>query len=328
MRATLISRRKLVAGAGGATLAVALAGLLLRGSFGGVRNAESTQACTVTPSAISEHHGVTVSFSRRGSGQPILLLHGAGSSRQAWEPVVEILAERYDVLYPDLPGFGQSPPLRATPDIAGLTDAVASWLRDIGVERPHVVGNSLGGGIALELGFRDAARSVVALSPIGFANAIEYDYLRAVIYASYALTHWAPLPASMLVKGELSRLFLGLFFAHPEDLSADEARCAVEDMLRSQALLDTVAACGSYRVHEHQTDIPMTIAWGADDRLLIGPQHLRARRILPRATHVLLPGCGHACMMDDPDLVVATIDKAVSAAAPVGSALSRTPRSL
>lgn len=331
MLATAISRRDLVVGAGGVTLAVALGGFLLRRSFSRALDADSAQACTLAPSAIgdgNERRGVNISFSRQGSGPPLLLLHGAGSSRRVWGPVVEILAERYDVLIPDLPGFGQSPPLRATPDIAGLTDAVASWLRDIGVERPHVVGNSLGGGIALELGFRGAAQSVIALSPIGFWNTVESAYLRVVIYATYALIRWVPLPASMIAKGEKPFLFLGLFFAHPDDLPADDVRCAVEDLLRSQVLLDTVAACGSYRVREHQTDIPMTIGWGADDRLLVGPQHLRARRILPGATHVLLPGCGHFCMADDPDLVAATIDKAVSAAAaPVGSALTRSLRS-
>jgi pimeloyl-ACP methyl ester carboxylesterase len=332
---TGISRRDLVAGAGGVTLAVALGGFLLHRSFSRALDADSAQACTLAPSTIgdgNERRGVNISFSRRGSGPPLLLLHGAGSSRRVWGPVVEILAERYDVLIPDLPGFGQSPPLGATPDVAGLTDAVASWLRDIGVERPHVVGNSLGGGIALELGFRGAARSVIALSPIGFWNTVEYAYLRVIIYASYELIRWVPLLASMIAKGEKPNLILGLFFffffAHPDDLPADDVRCAVEDMLRSQMLLDTIAACGSYRVQEHQTDIPMTIAWGADDRLLVGPQHLRARRILPGATHVLLPGCGHLCMADDPDLVAATIDKAVSvAAAPVGSALTRSLRS-
>jgi pimeloyl-ACP methyl ester carboxylesterase len=229
-----------------------------------------------------------------------------------WGPAVEILAERYDVLIPDLPGFGQSPPMGATPNIAGLTDAVASWLRDIGVERPHVVGNSLGGGIALELGFRDAARSVIGLSPIGFWNTVEYDYLRFIIYATCGLVR-LPLPGSMGAKAEKLRLFLGLFFAHPEDLLADDVQCTIEDLLRSQVLLDTVDACGSYRVQEQQTNIPMTIAWGADDRLLVGPQHLRARRILPKAIHILLPECGHFCMADDPDLVAAIIDKAVSA---------------
>jgi pimeloyl-ACP methyl ester carboxylesterase len=316
-----ISRRDLVAEAGGVTLAVALGVFLLRRHR--AQDADGAQACTRTPSAIAdgkELHSLNISFSRQGSGPPLLLLHGAGSSRRVWEPVVEILAERYDVLTPDLPGFGQSLALRATPDIAGLTEAVASWLRDIGVERPHVVGNSLGGGIALELGFRDAARSVVALSPIGFWNAVEYAYLRAVIYVSYGIVHWVPLPSSMIAQGEKLGPFLGMFFARPGDLPADDVRCAVEDLLRSQALLDTVAACSSYRVEELQLDLPMTIAWGEDDRLLVGPQHVRARRILPRATHVLLPGCGHFCMADDPDLIAATIDQAVSTAAARSSA--------
>jgi pimeloyl-ACP methyl ester carboxylesterase len=321
--AAAINRRSVIAGTGGATLAVALGGFLLYRSFSRPLDADSAPACPLASSAIGDtsEQRANISFSRRGSGPPLLLLHGAGLSRRAWAPVVETLAERYDVLIPDLPGFGQSPPLPATPTIAGLTDAVASWLREIGIERPHVVGNSVGGGIALELGFRGAARSVTALSPIGFWNTVEYAYARVMMGAVYALIHWKR--ASFMAKGGKRPQLLDLFFAQADELPADDLRCAVGDLLRSQALLDTVAACGSYQVYEHQTDIPMTIAWGTEDRLLVGPQHLRARRILPAASHILLPGCGHVCMVDDPDLVVAAIDEAVSAA-PVVATLDRS----
>src|SRR5687767_4165720 len=104
---------------------------------------------------------------RKGSGEPLVLIHGIGHRRQAWDPVVDLLAQSYDVIAVDLAGFGESP---AYPDgvpydmdhaMEDLSANFAAW----GIEKPHVVGNSLGGAIALELGARGLARSVTALSP-------------------------------------------------------------------------------------------------------------------------------------------------------------------
>jgi pimeloyl-ACP methyl ester carboxylesterase len=308
-----------VAGAGGAAFGLALVGFLA----GRTLYAQYERLCLPargTTDEAAEQRGAKISFRRQGSGPPVLLLHAAGLSRRVWDPVVEILADRYDLLVPDLPGFGFSAPLRATPDVANLTDAVSSWLRDIGVERPHVVGNSLGGAIALELGFRGAARSVMALSPIGFWNAVEAAYECLLVDAAYTFAHWLPVLATVMTNSGHRPSLIGLFFDQPADLPVDQLSCALEDIQRSQAFLPTVSAARSYRVREHQMDIPMTIAWGANERALNGLQHQRARRILPEATHMLLPRCGHVPMMDDPDLVAATIDKAVLAASARGRA--------
>ena len=87
-----------------------------------------------------------LAFTRSGAGAPLVLLHGIGSSRQAWDPVVPVLAV-------DLPGFGESRPLspRTEPGPAALAAAVAGLLDELGVTDPHVAGNSLGGWVALEL---------------------------------------------------------------------------------------------------------------------------------------------------------------------------------
>ena len=53
----------------------------------------------------------TLAYTRAGAGAPLVLLHGIGSSRHAWEPVIPALAERFDVIAVDLPGFGDSGPL-------------------------------------------------------------------------------------------------------------------------------------------------------------------------------------------------------------------------
>jgi pimeloyl-ACP methyl ester carboxylesterase len=96
-----------------------------------------------------------------------VLLHALGSSRHVWEPVIAALSDHFDVIAVDLPGFGGSPPLpgTVTPTPAALAAAIADALDTTGVRRPHVVGNSLGGWIALELAALRPLASLTLLSP-------------------------------------------------------------------------------------------------------------------------------------------------------------------
>src|SRR4051794_3729943 len=119
---------------------------------------------------------------RTGSGPPFVLLHGIGLDRRVWDPVVPLLARESEVIAVDLPGFGASAPLAGPPTVAALAAAV----EELGLERPHVAGNSLGGGIALELGRRGSAGSVCAISPIGFAVARESTHARGTLKAIHA----------------------------------------------------------------------------------------------------------------------------------------------
>ena len=88
-----------------------------------------------------------------------MLLHGVGHHWQAWQPVIERLAGEFDVIACDSPGFGRSAPLPAAiePTIPAYADAFEWFFAELGLERPHVAGNSMGGAIALELARRRAA---------------------------------------------------------------------------------------------------------------------------------------------------------------------------
>jgi pimeloyl-ACP methyl ester carboxylesterase len=111
---------------------------------------------------------MSLAFERRGDGPPVALLHGIGHDRHAWDPVTGLLTPHRDLVLVDLPGHGASPLRDGVLGVAELTASVEHLLSELGLERPVVVGNSLGGAIALELARRGRARAVVALSPIGF----------------------------------------------------------------------------------------------------------------------------------------------------------------
>src|SRR5436305_2814777 len=107
---------------------------------------------------------------RVGSGTPVVLIHGIQASGLVWEPVIDLIAAAgYEVIVPTLAGHRGGPPLATAIDVsmAALADDLELQLDDAGIGTAHLVGNSLGGWIALELARRGRGRSVVALSPAG-----------------------------------------------------------------------------------------------------------------------------------------------------------------
>jgi len=242
---------------------------------------------------------------REGSGPPLLLLAGIGSSSAAWNPVVPLLAAERELWRLDLPGFGRSEPLPAGDPcgLDALADAATRFCDEAGLERPHVAGNSLGGAVALELGRRDRVASVTVLSPSGFASRAG----QAFAGRSLALTYWAagrlrPVAAKAFRRPGLRRLLLGQMYAHPERVAPGEAYASLVTLRDGAGFLDTLAALDGHRF-AGEVAVPVTVAWGVRDGLLLPNQALRARRLLPGARHVWLRGCGHVPMSDDPEQV-------------------------
>ncbi|MFD8685033.1 alpha/beta fold hydrolase, partial [Streptomyces sp. NPDC059641] len=139
---------------------------------------------------------VTLSYARVGDGEPLLLLHGIGHHRQAWDPVIHLLAGERDVVSVDLPGFGASPALPdgLRHDLPTMNAALGALCETLEIDRPHVAGNSLGGLLALEMGREKLARSVTALSPAGFWTEAERRYAFGVLQGMRAVARHTPLP--------------------------------------------------------------------------------------------------------------------------------------
>jgi len=244
-----------------------------------------------------------LAHSRTGSGPPLVLLHGIGLDRHTWDPVVPILAREREVIAVDLPGFGESAVLGGTPDVAALAAAVEA----LGIERPHVAGNSLGGRIALELGRRGSVRSVCAISPIGFAAGREGTYARVTLRAIHATASALDGRAEIAYGGPVRRTALaGLVLARPWRVPAPAAAHMNHTTARAPGWNATLHAVTEWT--PAVPACPTTIAWGERDRLLIASRQApRARRRLPQARHVTLRGCGHVPMWDDPDQVARAI---------------------
>lgn len=249
---------------------------------------------------------------RTGVGPPLVLIHGIGSRRGVWDPVVPLLAAEREVLAVDLPGFGASPPLPAgrAPDVRALADALVEWWRRLGLERPHVAGNSLGGGIALELARMGAVASAAALSPIGFWTRAELAWAATMLRVSRALAAHAGEPLRRAARSRAGRIAtLGHIYGRPGRRDPDAAALDIAALAAAPGWRATLRAARHWRLGGGGAlaDTPVTVAWGTRDRLLIPRQARRAQAALPRARHVPLPGCGHVPMSDDPQGVAALL---------------------
>jgi pimeloyl-ACP methyl ester carboxylesterase len=251
-----------------------------------------------------------LAFDRRGAGDPLVLLHGLGSRRQVFAPLLGLLAGEFDVWALDMPGFGASPrPVRPVSSIGALTDEVEAWLHANGLEGCHVAGNSTGGGVALELAARGAVASAVALAPIGFWSPRERAFCQTSVRSTRALARRVrPIAPRLLRRAPLRALLFAQYAAHPARIPADEALGDVDALLGARAFDDVCAAFSGYLAPATAADrVPVTVVWGDKDRLLPPRQLERARRRLPLARHVLIPGAGHLMMRDDPRAVADAI---------------------
>jgi pimeloyl-ACP methyl ester carboxylesterase len=249
-----------------------------------------------------------LNHARQGSGEPLVLLHGIGSHWQMWTPVLDRLTAEREVIAVDLPGFGRSDPVPGEPTVEALTDAAAAFLADAGVERPHVAGNSMGGAIALELGRRGLARTVTALSPVGFQRGREAAYASASLaITANAARLLRPAMPVLTATGVGRTLLVGQIFARPWRIPAAVMRDDVEALADAPSFDAARPHVSAYRWTHGDLDVPTTIAWGERDWLLIPRQGRRARRLMPRARHVWLSGCGHVPTWDDPEQVAGVL---------------------
>jgi pimeloyl-ACP methyl ester carboxylesterase/putative sterol carrier protein len=109
-----------------------------------------------------------ISYLQAGTGDPVICIHGLGGTKGSFLPTVAALANDYRVIAFDLPGFGDSDkPIAAPYNAAYFAQATTLLLDELGIEKAHVIGNSMGGRVALEMGFdhSDRVDRIVLLAP-------------------------------------------------------------------------------------------------------------------------------------------------------------------
>lgn len=210
---------------------------------------------------------------RQGRGEPLVLLHGIGGELCVWEPVLDQLARHCDVIAVDLPGFGNSPALASdvVPSPAALAASVAGLLAELGIERAHVAGNSLGGWVALEMARSGHARSVVGLCPAGLWGAPLQGAGAATRGRAHRIVRrLRPLLWLLLRSRRARRVALRPFVADPDKVPYHAAWRMVRSYGRAAAYDATSTAMRQSYFHDpDQINVPVLLAFGEQDRYVL-----------------------------------------------------------
>jgi len=244
---------------------------------------------------------------RGGSGPPIVCLHGFTDTWRTWDLVLPALERRHDVLAPTLAGHAGGPPLDPERTADSVLDAVERAMDEAGFRTAHIVGNSLGGYVALRLAARGRARSVVALAPAGgwapgdesFRDVFAY-FARMHRDSKQAAPHAEALVATPQGRRRVTALNVVNFEHIPPDLLAHQIRGAAA-CDGAQRMIEAALRDG-YPLDAEHIGCPVRVVWGTEDRLLPWPSAAARYRTewLPHADWVELDGVGHAPQLDVP----------------------------
>ncbi len=244
---------------------------------------------------------------RGGSGPPLVCLHGFTDTWRTWELVLPALEAHHDVFAPTLPGHAGGPPLAGEVNAALLPDAIERAMDDAGLATAHIVGNSLGGFVSLQLAARGRAESVVALAPAGgWAKGDETfkETLGFFVEMQGLLQQVAPYAdetvSSLNGRRRATRLLATNFEHIPAELIAHQIRAAAN----CPAVIPLVefASREGYHLEAEKITCPVRVIWGTDDQLLPWPNAAARYRHewLPHADWVELDGIGHCPQLDVP----------------------------
>jgi pimeloyl-ACP methyl ester carboxylesterase len=244
---------------------------------------------------------------RDGSGSPLVCLHGLADTWRTWELVLPALQARHDVLAVTLAGHAGGPPLSGDVSDSALADAVEAKMDAAGFDTAHVVGNSVGGYLALRLAARGRARSVVALAPPGGwaeDDGSVRETLRYFVMMNDFARQVAPQAEEVAATVQGRRRATELIATNFEHIPPDLVAHMIRGAATCDGLLPLVEYMNEhgYRLDPEKVECPVRVVWGTADRFLPWPSAaIRYReRWLPHADWVVLDDVGHCPQLDVP----------------------------
>jgi pimeloyl-ACP methyl ester carboxylesterase len=258
----------------------------------------------------------SISTMDAGTGEPVVLIHGLGATKASFLPTIAALAPGYRTIALDLPGFGDSDkPVRGTYDASFFARSVVALLNALEIDRAHVVGNSMGGRVGIELGLEmsDRLGRLVLLAP-------SLAWLRTRRWAPYL--RWVPTQLGLIqpaprpvVEAIVRRMIPG---AEEEWTAA-----GIDEFLRSYLQPSGraafyAAARNIYLEEPHGSDgfwtrlpslsVDSLFVWGRQDTIVPAAFAHHVRDAVPSAQHLFLD-CGHVPQLERPRETHAAIER-------------------
>ncbi len=263
-------------------------------------------------------HGHRVSYRTGGEGPLLVLIHGITSSSASWEPVLPLLAERFEILAPDLLGHGQSDKPAGDYSLGSHACLVRDMMLMLGYDSGTIVGHSLGGGIAMQLAYQfpELVDRLALVSSGGLGREVSI-FLRAVTLPGAELV--LPLVASRPVVdvGTAIGRALGVLKLRASADLAEIARgiASLNEVGARRAFVHTARAVidpGGQRVDARDrlylsSRMPSLLVWGANDPIIPAAHGVRASELMPGSRLELFEQAGHFPHLDDPIRFSATL---------------------
>jgi len=254
-------------------------------------------------------HPVRVRQSGPHDAEPVVLIHGIGRSLEDWQPTQDLLSRDHRVISLDLPGFGLTRRMMGHWGLEGFARSVVALLDALGETRPvHVMGNSLGGAVAMTLAGNhpDRVASLLLVNSAGFGREANVSLL-PMVYGALASVPVAGKPFRELARSTGIQSMRDVFF---------DASHLTDEMIRHAGKLNrqpdfritfvaTAARLGMPVVGTYpwwrrallarleQADVPTMVVWGDADSVLPAKHFHAAVSALPNAASHLFPDTGH-----------------------------------
>jgi pimeloyl-ACP methyl ester carboxylesterase len=263
-------------------------------------------------------HGERVAYQDAGAGEALMLIHGMAGSSATWRAVIPQLSKKYRVVAPDLLGHGESAKPRGDYSLGAFAASLRDLLDELGISRVTVIGQSLGGGVAMQFTYqhRDYCQRLALISSGGLGP--DLNWILRILSAPGAellLPVVAPRPV-LNVGNKLGSWLMSAGVQSPRASEMWSAYSSLADQQTRQAFLRTLRSVVDYRgqavsalgkIHVSH-GLPTLLIWGEEDRIIPVAHGYAAHDAVPGSRLEVLPGVGHFPHVESPAAVVDILD--------------------
>ncbi len=272
-------------------------------------------------------HGHRVAYRQGGSGPAVLLIHGMAGSTATWKSVMPALAEQFTVVAPDLPGHGDSEKLVGDLSLGSFASTLRDLLVALDLERATIVGQSLGGGVAMQFAYQypERAERLVLVGSGGLGREVNHLLKILSLPGSSALLQLAcaaPVREAVAAAGEAAgRLGMDTppalkeFWRSYESLGEKETRRAFLRTLRAVVDPRGQAVSAANRLHL-AAEIPTLIVWGDADPIIPLSHAHAAHEGIEGSRLEIFPGVGHYPHCEAPERFVEVLTEFIENTVP------------
>ena len=236
--------------------------------------------------------GIQIAYARRGVGTPLVLVHGYPLDRTIWDEVVPLLENDFDIITPDLRGFGESEVVESQYEISDIAADIAGLLDELGIEKTTIAGHSMGGYVSL-----------------AFARAYPERMLGLGLVASQALADTPERRQGRYESAaEIMKTGVGpVAEAFSPKLTPDErVQVFVRGLIAAQPPAGLAGALKAMAERDDSSSIlsgfkfPVVVIHGQVDELIPIQRAQEIKAAIPHAALTELPGVGHMPMLENP----------------------------